>query len=67
MGYFALCPQEVISLVRAHGLVLDSQAGRSVGYRQALVYLRDVWGFPSAGPERKCYSPQVSQAAASLA
>ena len=29
-----------------HNLVLESQAGRSVGYRQALEYLNDVWGFP---------------------
>ena len=38
--------QEVISLVSKEGLVMESQAGRSVGYRQALEYLRAVWGFP---------------------
>ena len=38
--------QEVIDLVRSCGLVLESQAGRSVGYRQALEYLKTVWGFP---------------------
>ena len=48
--------KEVISLVRCHGLVLDSQAGRSVGYRQALEYLQSVWGFPSS---EGAYSLQV--------
>ena len=38
--------QEVISLVGEEGLVLDSQAGRSVGYRQALEFLSSVWGSP---------------------
>ena len=38
--------QEVISLVRSCGLELESQAGRSVGYRQVLTYLKTVWGFP---------------------
>ena len=56
--------QEVISLVRSHGLVEESQAGRSVGYRQALTYLRNVWGFPFPNPEGKeemnhVYLPQV--------
>lgn len=38
--------KEVISLVSKEGLIMESQAGRSVGYRQALEYLRAVWGFP---------------------
>ena len=36
----------MIDLVRSSGLVLESQAGRSVGYRQALEYLKTAWGFP---------------------
>jgi hypothetical protein len=36
----------VIDLVRSSGLVLESQAGKSVGYRQALEYLDTAWGFP---------------------
>ncbi len=38
--------QEVIGLVKAGRLELDSQAGRCVGYRQVLEYLQAVWGFP---------------------
>ena len=36
----------MIDLVRSSGLVLESQAGKSVGYRQALEYLKTAWGFP---------------------
>ena len=54
-----LYPQEVISLVHHHGLVADSQAGRSVGYRQALEWLRDTWGFPDQN-RTEPYSPKVS-------
>ena len=36
----------MIDLVRSSGLMLESQAGRSVGYRQALEYLKAAWGFP---------------------
>ena len=32
--------------MKAGKLKLDSQAGRSVGYRQVLEYLESVWGFP---------------------
>lgn len=45
-----LSVQEVISLVHNHGLVPDCPAGRSVGYRQALEWLQDTWGFPD--PDR---------------
>lgn len=53
--------QEVISLVKKDGLKSDSQAGRSVGYRQVLEYLQSVWGFPSEEGESKGkpYSLQV--------
>ena len=36
----------MIDLVQSSGLVLESQAGKSVGYRQALEYLKTAWGFP---------------------
>ena len=50
--------QEVISLVHSHGLTAESPAGRGVGYRQALEWLRDTWGFPD--PNRtKPYTPKV--------
>ncbi len=42
--------QEVIGLVREGGLVAESQAGRSVGYRQALEFLASVWRYPGNGP-----------------
>ena len=55
--------QEVIGLVQQGRLKLDSQAGRSIGYRQVLEYLQSVWGFPP--PESNCggepYSLQVQQ------
>jgi len=38
--------QETISLVHKNGLVLDSPAGRSLGYRQVLEFLHHTWGFP---------------------
>ena len=31
-----------------HGLVAESQAGRCIGYRQALNYLSEAWDFPEA-------------------
>ena len=31
-------------------MVAESQAGRSVGYRQALEFLASVWGYPGNGP-----------------
>lgn len=43
--------QEVIGLVKQGKLKPDSQAGRSVGYRQALDFLQAVWSFPSSGEE----------------
>ena len=47
-----------MSLVRRHGLVANSQAGKCLGYRQALEYLQKVWGFPSE--DKGCpYSLQV--------
>lgn len=56
----------MIDLVRSSGLVLETQAGRSVGYRQALEYLKTAWGFPhqsqddDAGQEEKhVYVEQV--------
>ena len=52
--------QEVISLVLEEGLVLDSQAGRSVGYRQALEYLSSVWGVPGGEVESGAYTAKVS-------
>ena len=45
--------QEVISLVRTGGLHMESQAGRSVGYRQALEYLKTQWGFPHLSDDGK--------------
>ena len=51
--------QEVISLVHSHGLVPDSPAGRSMGYRQALEWLRDTWGFPDSDRVEP-YTLQVS-------
>jgi tRNA dimethylallyltransferase len=49
---------EVINLVHCHGLVADSPAGRSLGYRQALEWLRDTWGFPDHD-RTKPYTPKV--------
>ena len=40
----------MIRLVKGRGLVADCQAGRTVGYRQALEFLEAAWGFPSCGP-----------------
>ena len=57
----------MISLVRSCGLQLESQAGRSVGYRQALKYLKEVWGFPhqcgSDKTEDDVYVTQVTESA----
>ena len=39
--------KEAISLIKHHGLVPECQAGRSIGYRQALEYLQSVWGYPT--------------------
>ncbi len=47
---FTICMfplQEVIKLVKDGRLTPDSQACRSVGYRQALDYLQATWGFPT--------------------
>lgn len=53
-----LSVQEVIALVHNHGLFPDCPAGRSVGYRQALEWLQDTWGFPD--PDRTApYTPKV--------
>ena len=41
-------------LVRTKGLQQDSQTGRSIGYRQALEHLNDVWGFPSVDGSVRC-------------
>ena len=43
-------------------LKMESQAGRSLGYRQALDFLQVVWGFPSSGEEDGVnpYSSKVS-------
>eukprot|EP00731_Ephydatia_muelleri_P027889 Em0019g762a len=41
--------QEVISLVKNHQLTPNCQAGRSIGYRQALEYLQSVWEYPTVG------------------
>ena len=55
----------MIDLVRSSGLVLESQAGKSVGYRQALEYLKTAWGFPhqsqddDARQEKHVYVEQV--------
>ena len=35
-------------LVKQHGLVADSSAGRSLGYRQVLEFLQKVWSFPGS-------------------
>ena len=59
--------QEVVALVKEGRLVLDSQAGRCIGYRQVLEYLQDVWGFPQEGvastrQEGGASTPQVGVA-----
>ena len=62
--------QEVISLVRSCGLQLESQVGRSVGYRQALKYLKAVWGFShecgSSETEDHVYVAQVRSSTESV-
>lgn len=58
--------QEVITLVREEGLLPDSQAGRSIGYRQALEYLSSVWGFPGDKATRGTYTAKVYTAPPSL-
>ena len=45
--------QEVIGLVKAGKLKPDSQAGRCVGYRQALEFLQTAWGFPRSSDSRE--------------
>ena len=51
--------QEVITLVCEEGLLPDSQAGRSIGYRQALEYLNAVWGFPGDKETGETYTAKV--------
>ena len=58
--------QEVITLVREEGLLPDSQAGRSIGYRQALEYLSSVWGFPGDKATRGTYTAKVYTGPSSL-
>lgn len=53
--------QEVITLVHMKGLRQDTQTGRSIGYRQALEHLDDVWGFPSA--DERVYQLKVGSKA----
>ena len=48
-----------MNLVHHHGLVTDTPAGRSLGYRQALEWLRDTWGFPDHD-RTEPYTPKVS-------
>ena len=60
----------MIDLVRTCGLELESQAGRSVGYRQALEYLKTAWGFPhqsqdASKEEEHIYAAQVRDQGAS--
>jgi tRNA dimethylallyltransferase len=50
--------QEVMNLVHHHGLVTDTPAGRSLGYRQALEWLRDTWGFPDHD-RTEPYTPKI--------
>ena len=37
----------MVSLAHTHHLRSDTQAGHSIGYRQALEYLDKIWGFPA--------------------
>ena len=41
--------------MREHGLCPSTQAGQSIGYKQALEYLSDVWGF--TGPKESSDKP----------
>ena len=56
----------MITLVREEGLLPDSQAGRSIGYRQALEYLSSVWGFSGDKETRGTYTTKVYSAPSSL-
>ena len=56
----------MITLVREEGLLPDSQAGRSIGYRQALEYLSSVWGFSGDKETRGTYTTKVYGAPSSL-
>ncbi|XP_065882308.1 tRNA dimethylallyltransferase 2-like [Dysidea avara] len=50
--------QETIMLVKRHGLVADSSAGRSLGYRQVLEFLQQVWSF--LGSAQSSYQAKMS-------
>ena len=61
--YTYIYAQEAVRLVKEGRLKLDSQAGRSVGYRQVLEYVEAVWGFPpppGASDGENPYSLKVS-------
>ena len=45
-------------LVKRHGLVADSSAGRSLGYRQVLEFLQQVWSF--LGSAQSSYQAKVA-------
>jgi tRNA dimethylallyltransferase len=51
--------EEVVDLVENRGLVAESQAGRCIGYRQTLEYLKEVWDFPK-GRDGDIFHPEVN-------
>ena len=57
--FISCVKQETILLVHKNGLVLDSPAGRSLGYRQVLEFFHHTWGFPPTDASHCSYVPKV--------